>query len=97
MSLLACVRCSNAASLACSPSTSRSAHSCFLARPGWARRKLTLEFTRYLFGGNEAYRFDLSEFLHLDNVKLLMGDETGTPGRLGYVSVAAPARRSAFR
>jgi ATP-dependent Clp protease ATP-binding subunit ClpA len=30
-------------------------------------------------------RFDMSEFLHLDNVKLFMGDETGSPGRLGKI------------
>ena len=57
----------------------------FLGPTGVGKTELTLEFTRYLFGGNEVYRFDMSEFLHLDNVKLLMGDETGTPGRLGYV------------
>jgi hypothetical protein len=27
----------------------------------------------------------MSEFLHLDSVKLFMGDETGSPGRLGSV------------
>jgi ATP-dependent Clp protease ATP-binding subunit ClpB len=57
----------------------------FLGPTGVGKTELTLEFTRYLFGGNEVYRFDMSEFLHLDNVKLLMGDETGTPGRLGNV------------
>ena len=57
----------------------------FLGPTGVGKTELTLEFTRYLFGGNEVYRFDMSEFLHLDHVKLLMGDETGTPGRLGYV------------
>ena len=57
----------------------------FLGPTGVGKTELTLEFTRYLFGGNEVYRFDMSEFLHLDNVKLLMGDKTGTPGRLGYV------------
>jgi ATP-dependent Clp protease ATP-binding subunit ClpB len=57
----------------------------FLGPTGVGKTELTLEFTRYLFGGNEVYRFDMSEFLHLDNVKLFMGDETGTPGRLGYV------------
>ena len=57
----------------------------FLGPTGVGKTELTLEFTRYLFGGNEVYRFDMSEFLHLDNVKLFMGDETGTPGRLGNV------------
>ena len=57
----------------------------FLGPTGVGKTELTLEFTRYLFGGKEVYRFDMSEFLHLDNVKLFMGDETGTPGRLGNV------------
>jgi ATP-dependent Clp protease ATP-binding subunit ClpA len=30
--------------------------------------ELTLEFTRYLFGDESVFRFDMSEFLHLDNV-----------------------------
>jgi ATP-dependent Clp protease ATP-binding subunit ClpA len=55
----------------------------FLGPTGVGKTELTLEFTRYLFSSNEVYRFDMSEFLHLDNVKLFMGDETGTPGRLG--------------
>ena len=57
----------------------------FLGPTGVGKTQLTLEFTRYLFGGNEVYRFDMSEFLHLDNVKLFMGDETGNTGRLGNV------------
>jgi ATP-dependent Clp protease ATP-binding subunit ClpA len=57
----------------------------FLGPTGVGKTELTLEFTRYLFGSNEVYRFDMSEFLHSDNVKLFMGDETGTPGRLGNV------------
>ena len=57
----------------------------FLGPTGVGKTELTLEFTRYLFGSNEVYRFDMSEFLHLDNVKLFMGDETGNPGRLGNV------------
>ena len=85
MSLLACVRCSNAASLACSPSDKPLGSFLFLGPTGVGKTELTLEFTRYLFGGNEVYRFDMSEFLHLDNVKLFMGDETGSPGRLGNV------------
>jgi ATP-dependent Clp protease ATP-binding subunit ClpA len=49
------------------------------------KTELTLEFARYLFGNESAFRFDMSEFLHLDNVKLFMGDETGSAGRLGKV------------
>jgi ATP-dependent Clp protease ATP-binding subunit ClpA len=37
------------------------------------------------FGQELLYRFDMSEFLHLDQVKLFVGDETGQTGRLGTV------------
>lgn len=57
----------------------------FLGPTGVGKTELTLEFSRYLFGENSVFRFDMSEFLHLDNVKLFMGDETGSPGRLGKV------------
>ena len=54
----------------------------FLGPTGVGKTQLTLEFSRYLFGEGSVFRFDMSEFLHLHNVKLLMGDETGSPGRL---------------
>jgi hypothetical protein len=57
----------------------------FLGPTGVGKTELTLEFTRYLFGTESIFRFDMSEFLHLDSVKLFMGDETGSPGRLGKV------------
>lgn len=57
----------------------------FLGPTGVGKTELALEFTRYLFGDNHIFRFDMSEFLHLDNVKLFMGDETGRTGRLGHV------------
>jgi ATP-dependent Clp protease ATP-binding subunit ClpA len=57
----------------------------FLGPTGVGKTGLTLEFARYLFGGDHVFRFDMSEFLHLDNVKLFMGDETGRAGRLGEV------------
>ena len=57
----------------------------FLGPTGVGKTQLTLEFSRYLFGEGSVFRFDMSEFLHLDNVKLFMGDETGSPGRLGRV------------
>jgi ATP-dependent Clp protease ATP-binding subunit ClpB len=57
----------------------------FLGPTGVGKTELTLEFTRYLFEGDSVFRFDMSEFLHLDNVKLFMGDETGSPGRLGKI------------
>jgi ATP-dependent Clp protease ATP-binding subunit ClpA len=49
------------------------------------KTELTLDFARYLFGDAHVFRFDMSEFLHPDSVKLFMGDETGSPLRLGRV------------
>jgi ATP-dependent Clp protease ATP-binding subunit ClpA len=57
----------------------------FLGPTGVGKTELTLEFTRYLFGNESVFRFDMSEFLHLDSAKLFMGDETGNRGRLGIV------------
>ena len=57
----------------------------FLGPTGVGKTELTLEFSHYLFGSDSVFRFDMSEFLHLDNVKLFMGDETGSSGRLGKV------------
>ena len=57
----------------------------FLGPTGVGKTELTLAFSRYLFGQDSVFRFDMSEFLHLDAVKLFIGDETGSPGRLGKV------------
>lgn len=57
----------------------------FLGPTGVGKTETTLEFSRYLFGEDSVFRFDMSEFLHVDAVKLFMGDETGNPGRLGKV------------
>lgn len=57
----------------------------FLGPTGVGKTELTLECSRYLFGSESLFRFDMSEFLHLDNVKLFMGDESGNRGRLGKV------------
>lgn len=57
----------------------------FLGPTGVGKTELTLEFSRYLFGHNSVFRFDMSEFLHVDNVKLFMGDESGHAGRLGNI------------
>ena len=40
----------------------------FLGPTGVGKMELTLEFTRYLFGDESVFRFDMSAFLHLDNV-----------------------------
>jgi ATP-dependent Clp protease ATP-binding subunit ClpB len=57
----------------------------FLGPTGVGKTELTLEFSRYLFGPDSLFRFDMSEFQHEDSVKLFLGDETGRPGRLGNV------------
>lgn len=57
----------------------------FLGPTGVGKTELTLEFSRYLFGDEALFRFDMSEFLHLDSVKLFMGDESGNQGRLGRI------------
>lgn len=57
----------------------------FLGPTGVGKTEMTLEFSRYLFGEDSVFRFDMSEFLHLDNVKLFTGDETGSACRLGKV------------
>lgn len=57
----------------------------FLGPTGVGKTELTREFSRYLFGEDSVFRFDMSEFLHLDSVKLFMGDDSGASGRLGKV------------
>lgn len=57
----------------------------FLGPTGVGKTELTLEFSRYLFGDEALFRFDMSEFQHEDSVKLFLGDENGGRGRLGKV------------
>lgn len=57
----------------------------FLGPTGVGKTQLTLEFTKFLFGNEVLFRFDMSEFQHIDSVKLFMGDESGGEGRLGRV------------
>ena len=57
----------------------------FLGPTGVGKTEMTLEFSRYFFRDDSLFRFDMSEFQHADSVKLFMGDERGTLGRLGRV------------
>ena len=57
----------------------------FLGPTGVGKTELTLDFSRYLFGADSVFRFDMSEFQHLDSVKLFLGDESGACGRLGKI------------
>lgn len=57
----------------------------FLGPTGVGKTETVREFSRYLFGDDLLFRFDMSEFLHADAVKLFVGDEFGHPGRLGKI------------
>lgn len=57
----------------------------FLGPTGVGKTELTLLTSKFLLGDNKFFRFDMSEFMHFDSVKLFMGDERGSSGRLGDV------------
>ncbi|HEY5811387.1 MAG TPA: AAA family ATPase [Terrimicrobiaceae bacterium] len=57
----------------------------FLGPTGVGKTELSKWLATLVFGQELLYRFDMSEFLHLDQVKLFVGDESGQPGRLGTV------------
>lgn len=54
----------------------------FLGPTGVGKTELTLTFTQYLFEDDLLFRFDMSEYMHFDSIKLFLGDEYGHPGRL---------------
>lgn len=55
----------------------------FLGPTGVGKTQMTLEIAECLFDQQGAIRFDMSEFLHIDQVKLLIGEGSDNPGRLG--------------
>lgn len=57
----------------------------FLGPTGVGKTELSKQIAKFIYGAELLYRFDMSEFLHLDQVKLFVGDETGQTGRLGVV------------
>ena len=48
----------------------------FLGPTGVGKTELTIEFTRYLFGDDRLFRFDMSEFQTQDTIGLLLGART---------------------
>jgi ATP-dependent Clp protease ATP-binding subunit ClpB len=57
----------------------------FLGPTGVGKTELAREFSRHLFDNTAFFRFDMSEFQHIDSVKLFIGDESGREGRLGKI------------
>ncbi|MDR0532772.1 MAG: AAA family ATPase [Verrucomicrobiales bacterium] len=57
----------------------------FLGPTGVGKTKLALVFTELLLGKEYLHRFDMSEYQHADQIKNLIGDESGYEGRLGEV------------
>ena len=58
----------------------------FLGTTGVGKTELTITFSEYIFGSGKFFRFDMSEFQHIDAVKSMIGVETGgDSGRLGAV------------
>jgi ATP-dependent Clp protease ATP-binding subunit ClpA len=53
-----------------------------LGPTGVGKTELTIEFTRYLFGNDRLFRFDMSEFQTQDTIGLLLGARIGDVGLL---------------
>jgi ATP-dependent Clp protease ATP-binding subunit ClpA len=73
------------AELGLHPTDQPTASVLFLGPTGVGKTELTKQIAKFIFGKELLYRFDMSEFLHLDQVKLFVGDESGQTGRLGTV------------
>ena len=57
----------------------------FLGPTGVGKTELTLTFTRYLFGDEKLFRFDMSEYQTQESLGLLLGGKLGDVGQLGFV------------
>ena len=66
----------------------------FLGPTGVGKTELTLEFTRYLFGDESVFRFDMSEFLHLDSGEAVHGRRNRQPWTAGNSSLASTSEAS---
>ncbi|HJO95144.1 MAG TPA: AAA family ATPase [Victivallales bacterium] len=57
----------------------------FMGPTGVGKTEVVKAVTEYIFGPDKLYRFNMSEFLHIDSVKEFRGDEAGSHGRLGDI------------
>ena len=55
----------------------------FLGPTGVGKTELTIAFTRYLFGDEKLFRFDMSEYQTQESLGLLLGGKLGEVGLLG--------------
>ena len=54
----------------------------FLGPTGVGKTELTIEFTRYLFGSERLFRFDMSEYQTQESLGILLGGRIGETGLL---------------
>src|SRR6266496_3537384 len=57
----------------------------FLGPTGVGKTELSLAFTRYLFGNDKLFRFDMSEYQTQESLGVLLGGRIGETGLLGMV------------
>ena len=62
----------------------------FLGPTGVGKTELTLLFTRYLFGNEKLFRFDMSEYQTQESLGLLLGGKLGELGLLGLTVAKSP-------
>ena len=56
----------------------------FLGPTGVGKTELALAFTRYLFGNEKLFRFDMSEYQTPESLGVLIGGKLGEVGQLGF-------------
>ena len=57
----------------------------FLGPTGVGKTELTLQVGEFLFGKEKVFRFDMSEYMHEDAIKILLGSGKGDAGKLGII------------
>jgi ATP-dependent Clp protease ATP-binding subunit ClpB len=57
----------------------------FLGPTGVGKTELTLHAGEFLFGKEKVFRFDMSEYMHEDAIKVLLGTSIEDPGKLGKI------------